>query len=87
VQEYSTPLAVEIDEAAALPDAVQAHATNRPSSVVFRRKSGSGWQDVTAKEFADEVAAVAKGLVASGVQAGDRVGLMSKTRYEWTLCD
>ena len=87
MQEYSTPLAVDIDESAALPDAVRAHATNRPSSVVFRRKAGSGWQDVTAKEFADEVAAVAKGLIASGVKAGDRVGLMSKTRYEWTLCD
>jgi long-chain acyl-CoA synthetase len=87
VQEYSTPLAVDIDETAALPDAVRKHATDTPDAVVFRRKSGSGWDPVTAKEFADEVAAVAKGLIASGVKAGDRVGLMSKTRYEWTLCD
>jgi long-chain acyl-CoA synthetase len=42
---------------------------------------------VTAKEFASEVSALAAGLIARGVQAGDRVGLMSRTRYEWTLCD
>ena len=87
MQEYSTPLAVDIDESAALPDAVRAHANNRPTSVVFRRKAAGGWSDVTAKQFADEVAAIAKGLIASGVGPGDRVGLMSKTRYEWTLCD
>ena len=43
--------------------------------------------DVTAAEFLDEVRAVAKGLIAAGVEAGDRVALMSKTRYEWTLLD
>ena len=43
--------------------------------------------DVTAARFRDEVAAVAKGLVAAGVEAGDRVALISKTRYEWTLLD
>jgi long-chain acyl-CoA synthetase len=87
VQEYSTPLAVDIDESAALPDAVKEHASRTPDAVVFRRKAPGGWTDVTAKQFAGEVTAIAKGLIASGVQAGDRVGLMSKTRYEWTLCD
>ncbi len=87
MQEYSTPLAVDIDESAALPDAVLRHATQTPDAVVFRRKDGAGWSPITAREFADEVAAVAKGLIASGVQPGERVGLMSKTRYEWTLCD
>src|SRR5947207_14468080 len=46
-----------------------------------------GWQDVTARAFRDEVAPLAKGLIAAGIGAGDRVGLMSKTRYEWTLID
>jgi long-chain acyl-CoA synthetase len=87
VQEYSTPLAVDIDETAALSDAVRNHAEKTPDAVAFRRKEAGGWASITAKDFADEVSAVAKGLIASGVQAGDRVGLMSKTRYEWTLCD
>jgi long-chain acyl-CoA synthetase len=87
VQEYATPLAVEIDRAAALPDAVRGHVASRPETVLFRRRTASGWSPVTAKEFAAEVDAIAKGLIANGVQAGDRVGLMSKTRFEWTLCD
>src|SRR5215204_1762138 len=57
------------------------------SAIVYRRKQAGGWVDVTAQEFADQVLAVAKGLVAGGVQPGDRVGLLSRTRYEWTLFD
>ena len=47
----------------------------------------TGWTDVTAAEFLAEVSAVAKGLIAAGVEVGDRVALLSKTRYEWTLLD
>ncbi|WP_414720633.1 AMP-binding protein [Streptomyces sp.] len=46
-----------------------------------------GWLDVTAAEFRDEVLAVAKGLLAQGIRFGDRVAIMSRTRYEWTLFD
>src|SRR5690606_27828788 len=45
------------------------------------------WTEVTAAQFRDEVVALARGLIASGIGTGDRVGLMSKTRYEWTLFD
>ncbi|MCW2598176.1 MAG: putative long-chain fatty acid ligase [Frankiales bacterium] len=87
MQEYSTPQVLEIDEGASLVDAVVRHAENGPDDVVFTRKVDGRWTPVTAKEFATEVRSLAAGLVASGVKAGDRVGLMSKTRYEWTLCD
>jgi long-chain acyl-CoA synthetase len=87
VQEYSTPKVVDVTENASLVDAVFARATQHPDQVVFTRKQDGAWADVTAGEFAARVTALAKGLVASGVKAGDRVGLMSKTRYEWTLCD
>jgi long-chain acyl-CoA synthetase len=86
VQEYATPQLVELPNAA-LPDSVFEHATSAPDDVVFTRKVDGRWAPVTSKEFATEVAALAAGLMAAGVQAGDRVGLMSKTRYEWTLCD
>jgi long-chain acyl-CoA synthetase len=46
-----------------------------------------GWSDVTAKEFHDQVVALAKGLAAAGIEPGDKIGLMCKTRYEWTLID
>ncbi|KAA1378654.1 AMP-dependent synthetase/ligase [Aeromicrobium fastidiosum] len=48
---------------------------------------GSSWVDVTLAEFHRDVIAVAKGLLGSGVAAGDRVALLSKTRYEWTVAD
>ena len=63
------------------------NATEGPGNVLFSRRAADAWQDVTSREFADEVARMAKGLVQAGVQVGDRVGLMSKTRYEWTLSD
>jgi long-chain acyl-CoA synthetase len=54
----------------------------------MRRRTGDGrWDDVTAAQFRDEVAPLAKALVAAGIEPGDRVALMSKTRYEWTLID
>lgn len=87
MQEYSTPQVIEVEDSSALPDAVFAHADTAPDDVVFTRKVDGRWAPVTAKEFATEVRSLAAGLIASGVRAGDRVGLMSKTRYEWTLVD
>ncbi|MBN9618740.1 MAG: long-chain fatty acid--CoA ligase, partial [Actinobacteria bacterium] len=68
-------------------DFVFDNAARRPQHVALRRRVGGAWVDVTSRQFADEVTAVAKGLIASGVAAGDRVAVMSKTRYEWTVVD
>jgi long-chain acyl-CoA synthetase len=70
-----------------LAHTVVVNAQTVPDKVVFSTRAAGGWQDVTAAAFADEVARLAKGLVAAGVQVGDRVALMSRTRYEWTLAD
>ncbi|MGW0775624.1 AMP-dependent synthetase/ligase [Streptomyces sp. NPDC002835] len=71
-----------------LADAVFDHALDDPDRVALGRKDGAGrWQDVTSGEFRDEVLALAKGLLAHGVRFGDRVALMCRTRYEWTLFD
>jgi long-chain acyl-CoA synthetase len=87
LKEYSTPQVLEVPPEASLLDAVANRAQGSPDAVVFTRRVDGRWAPVTAKEFATEVSSLAAGLVASGVQVGDRVGLMSKTRYEWTLCD
>ena len=87
MQEYSTPQVLELAADAALTDAVTERAAATPDTVVFTRKVDGRWAPVTAKEFATEVSSLAAGLMAHGVGPGDRVGLMSKTRYEWTLCD
>ncbi|MEJ7832596.1 MAG: AMP-dependent synthetase/ligase [Nocardioides sp.] len=87
MREFSTPLTIEIPDTGNLTDDVIRNAREAPEAVVFSRNTASGWQDVTAGEFLIEVTAVAKGLVAAGLAAGDRVALISKTRYEWTLFD
>ncbi|MCX4445732.1 AMP-dependent synthetase/ligase [Streptomyces sp. NPDC087866] len=71
-----------------LADVVFDHAEEEPHRVALGRKDADGhWQDVTSAAFRDEVLALAKGLIAHGVRFGDRVALMSRTRYEWTLFD
>jgi long-chain acyl-CoA synthetase len=68
-------------------DFVFDNAAAKPRHVALRRRIGGSWADVTSEQFADEVTGVAKGLIASGLEAGDRVAVMSKTRYEWTVAD
>ena len=87
MREYSTPLTTEVPRTGNLTDDVVANVRTAGSAVVFNRRAGGAWQDVTAARFLGEVSAVAKGLVAAGVEPGDRVALISRTRYEWTLVD
>ncbi|TQL19016.1 long-chain acyl-CoA synthetase [Streptomyces sp. SLBN-134] len=71
-----------------LADVVFRNAEEDPSYVALGRKDDSGrWRDVTSAGLRDEVLALAKGLLAGGVRFGDRVAIMSRTRYEWTLFD
>ncbi|MFI6962982.1 AMP-dependent synthetase/ligase [Streptomyces sp. NPDC050255] len=71
-----------------LADVVFDYAEEDPHRVALGRKDAGGrWRDVTSATFRDEVLALAKGLIAHGVRFGDRVALMSRTRYEWTLFD
>jgi len=63
------------------------NARTRPELVSLKVRSGAGWAEVTAAEFAEQVLDVSRGLLAAGILAGDRVALMSKTRFEWTLFD
>jgi long-chain acyl-CoA synthetase len=91
VHEYSVPALCEIPATANLAKTVFRRASEQPQTVMLRRPGSAGlsgpWTDVTASQFRDEVTALAKGLVAAGIEAGDRVALMSHTRYEWTLID
>ncbi len=87
MREYSIPALVDVPASASLSDVVFRRAASQPDAVVIRRPDGGRWQDVTAAQFRDEVTALAKGLVAAGIEPGDRVALMSRTRYEWTLAD
>jgi long-chain acyl-CoA synthetase len=88
LREYSIPALAEIPAACNAAEVVTRRAAEQPTAVMLRRKSADGaWSDVTAAEFRDEVYALARGFIAAGVGPGDRVALMSHTRYEWTLID
>ena len=91
MREFSNPLTIEVPETGNLTDDVVTNAREAGGSIVFSRPSShpdaAGWEDVTAAQFLSEVSGVAKGLIAAGIEVGDRVAVISKTRYEWTLLD
>ncbi|MET7612262.1 AMP-dependent synthetase/ligase [Streptomyces seoulensis] len=90
MREFTSPVTERESEppVGGLADAVFDNARTDPLHIALGRKDDQGrWRDVTAAEFRDEVVALAKGLLAQGVRFGDRVAIMSRTRYEWTLFD
>ncbi|MDT9684566.1 AMP-binding protein [Streptomyces sp. TRM76323] len=87
MREFSLPALYEVPADGNLTDLVRRNAAQHPDVAVMARKVPGGWADVTAKEFLAEVRAAAKGLVARGVRPGDRVALVSRTRYEWVQLD
>jgi long-chain acyl-CoA synthetase len=88
VREYSVPATVRVGEDENLVDAVYDNAADHPEDVVYRRRGADRtWTEVSAAQFAEHVTTMARGLIAAGVAPGDRVGLLSRTRYEWTLLD
>ncbi|QXG75716.1 long-chain fatty acid--CoA ligase [Modestobacter sp. L9-4] len=87
MRELSVPPTATVGPDEALTDMVTRNAAEHPDDVGLRRQHDGQWTDVTYAQFAAEVAGVAKGLVAGGVQAGDRVALLARTRYEWTVLD
>ena len=85
--EYFTPALEPAATAGNLTNLVAERAWFEPERIMASRPLGDGWQSVTAREFEAEIRATAKGLIASGVQIGERVAIMARTRYEWTILD
>jgi long-chain acyl-CoA synthetase len=86
--EYGIPALIAVPDDASLTDVIFSRAASAPGQVVLRRRTGEGsWTDVTAGQFRDQVASLATALIAAGIEPGDRIGLLSHTRYEWTLAD
>ena len=87
MNEISIPPLVPAATAGNLTNLIAERAWFEPERVIMSRPLGDGWQPVTAREVEEEIRATAKGLIASGVQIGDRVAIMARTRYEWTILD
>jgi long-chain acyl-CoA synthetase len=87
MNEVTTPALVPSATAGNLTNLIAERAWFEPERITMSRPLGDGWQSVTAREVDEEVRATAKGLIAAGIQLGDRVAIMARTRYEWTILD
>ncbi|MFV0157456.1 long-chain fatty acid--CoA ligase [Empedobacter falsenii] len=58
-----------------------------PDLSMFVSKQDGEWKPMSTKSFLDRVNQISKGLIACGVQAGDKVGLISENRVEWNMID
>ncbi|MEU5216175.1 AMP-dependent synthetase/ligase [Streptomyces sp. NPDC020807] len=87
MREFSLPALYEVPTDGNLTDLIRRNASQHPDVAVMGRKVDGVWTDVTATQFLAEVRGVAKGLIAAGIEPGDRVALLSRTRYEWVLLD
>ncbi|WP_371482113.1 long-chain fatty acid--CoA ligase [Kitasatospora sp. NBC_00315] len=85
--DFSLPALYQVPSGGNLSDLVHQNAERHPDVAVLSRKVDGSWTDLTAAQFLAEVHSAAKGLIAAGIEPGDRVGVMSRTRYEWTLLD
>ncbi|GAA2551996.1 long-chain acyl-CoA synthetase [Neomicrococcus aestuarii] len=93
MREFRVPARTESSPETNITDFVMVHARNSPDLTLFSVRNPNAaegqpaWTPVSAVEFRDDAIAIAKGIIASGVEAGDRVAIMARTRYEWALVD
>ena len=87
MQEISVPVAYAVRPEDNITDDVFTHAESWPDTVGLKRRVDGIWTPVTWREFAGQVSEIAAGFIAAGIRPGDRVALMSRTRFEWTLVD
>jgi long-chain acyl-CoA synthetase len=87
VREFSVPAPFTVGERDNVVAAVFEHERDDPDFVIFQRLIDGAWTDVTCAQAADQIRSAASGLIAEGVQAGDRVAIFSATRYEWAILD
>lgn len=87
LKEFTVPVIVPAPTSGSLVDHITENAEQVPDRVVFSVPRGAAWVGITAKQFSDEVKAIAKGIIANGIEHGQRIGIMSRTRYDWALMD
>jgi long-chain acyl-CoA synthetase len=87
VREYSVPAAFTVGEHDNVVSSVFSNERDDPDHVIFQRLVDGAWTDVTCKEAANQIRSAALGLIAEGVKPGDRVAILSATRYEWPILD
>jgi len=87
VREFSVPAAFTVGEHDNIVSSVYSHERDDPDHVIFQRLVDGNWADVTSGQVANQIRSAAKGLIAEGIAPGDRVAILSATRYEWPILD
>ncbi len=87
MRDISVPVLVDVPRQTNTTDLVVRQAAKPSNPALFAVKGASGWENISATEFRRQVEDIARGLISSGVQPGDRVAIMARTRYEWSLAD
>jgi long-chain acyl-CoA synthetase len=87
VREVSVPASFTVGEHDNVAGYAFAHERDDPQHIIFQRLVDGAWVDVTCAQAAGEIRSTALGLIAEGVQPGDRVAVLSATRYEWPIID
>ncbi|WP_278101406.1 long-chain fatty acid--CoA ligase [Microbacterium proteolyticum] len=85
--QFDLPPVVPADPSANASDLLADRVAATPDRALFAVPDGSGWRDVSARDFEHQVVALAKGFVAAGIQPGEKVGFIARTTYDWTLVD
>lgn len=85
--QFEVPAIVPADPEGNVSDLLAQRVQKTPDLALFSVPDGSGWRDISAKDFETAVIALAKGFVAAGIQPGEKVGFIAKTTYDWTLVD
>ncbi|WP_314097112.1 long-chain fatty acid--CoA ligase [Microbacterium foliorum] len=85
--QFEVPAVVPADPDANIADLLAKRVAATPDRPLFSVPDGDGWRDISASAFETAVIALAKGLVAAGIQPGEKVGFLARTTYEWTLVD
>ena len=87
MQDLEPPPAVAMPITGTLSEIPARNAARWPQRAMYSLRTPDGWSEVTARQFHEQVRAVARGIVARGIEVGEPVAILSPTRYEWTVLD
>ena len=87
MRELSAPASFTVAETDNVVSVVYEHERTDPQCAIYQRLVDGKWVDVTCAQAAAQIRSAAQGLIALGVQPGDRVAIFSATRFEWAILD